>query len=402
MPVKAWDRMTGRQVNILTCWIIMHPKHLRSHVLWMRIFPFCSGKDLIQLGNLSVYLKQSLYSYLICEAREIQWEFDSANELLHHVHRCNALQIVRVRQQSCSQSLLRCLEVTHFMQNVLVLDLEGARIGCSGVEKLSLCFPSLSCCRILNLSWNGIRDCGLKSLGLMLEKHQALRHLDLSFNLFEDGFADFCGSLQKTPSKIELLYLEANRIGDKGAIKFAEVLEFQPKMRDLNLAICHIGAMGVTAISTALHYSSEIADLNMCWNNIQDKGLDALLEAIREHCACRQLVRLNLCFTGVTSDGVCNLAGHLKYLPKLTALNLSLNRLDSEGVVSLAGHWHQVPLLQELNLAANLIDRTGVIALCESIGDVPMLSPRHLNLSGNRIRQSEVSQLLNQPPWQGK
>ncbi|XP_059372591.1 NACHT, LRR and PYD domains-containing protein 3-like isoform X10 [Carassius carassius] len=189
--------------------------------------------------------------------------------------------------------------------------------------------------RNLDLSNKAIRDSGVKLLSVVLAdprcKLEALRLSDCGIT--DEGCAALSSALRSNPSHLRELDLSVNNLEDSGVTLLSAVLEDPHcKLEKLGLWGCHVTDEGCAALCSALRSNpSHLTLLDLSVNNLEDSGV-TLLSAVLEDPRCK-LEKLGLRYCGVTDEGCAALSSALRSNPShLRHLNLSGNKLKDSDV----------------------------------------------------------------------
>ncbi|XP_059372589.1 NACHT, LRR and PYD domains-containing protein 12-like isoform X8 [Carassius carassius] len=189
--------------------------------------------------------------------------------------------------------------------------------------------------RNLDLSNKAIRDSGVKLLSVVLAdprcKLEALRLWDCGVT--DEGCAALCSALRSNPSHLTLLDLSVNKLEDSGVTLLSAVLEDPHcKLEKLWLRVCGVTDEGCAALCSALRSNpSHLTLLDLSVNKLEDSGV-TLLSAVLEDPHCK-LETLWLRYCGVTDEGCAALSSALRSNPShLRHLNLSGNKLKDSDV----------------------------------------------------------------------
>ncbi len=118
----------------------------------------------------------------------------------------------------------------------------------------------------LGLEFSTIQSAGATHLGLMLEKNCSLRVLDLSFNKLRDEMQPIAQGLARNHSLREL-NLGVNKIRDQGATELAAGLGKNMGLRSLRLSSNKFGSVGARALMDAMvmNKTHETLDIKGNW-----------------------------------------------------------------------------------------------------------------------------------------
>ncbi|XP_059372590.1 NACHT, LRR and PYD domains-containing protein 12-like isoform X9 [Carassius carassius] len=200
--------------------------------------------------------------------------------------------------------------------------------------------------------------------------------------------------LRSNPSQLRNLDLSNKAIRDSG-VKLLSVVLADPrcKLEALRLSDCGITDEGCAALSSALRSNpSHLRELDLSVNNLEDSGV-TLLSAVLEDPHCK-LEKLGLWDCGVTDEGCAALCSALRSNPShLTLLDLSVNKLEDSGVTLLSAVLEDPHCkLEKLWLRYCGVTDEGCAALSSALRSNPS-HLRHLNLSGNKLKDSDVKLL---------
>ncbi|XP_059418599.1 NACHT, LRR and PYD domains-containing protein 12-like isoform X1 [Carassius carassius] len=311
------------------------------------------------------------------------------------------------------------------------LNMSGNEIGDSGIMMLSAGLENPHCkLEKLWLSNCGITDEGCAALASALTSNPShLRHLSLtgnqlgnSVNLLSDvlqnphckleklwlndcdvpdeGCAALASALRSNSSHLRELNLSGNKIGDSGVMLLSAGLEdLHCELEILWLRDCGITNEGCAALASALRSNpSHLRRLDLSWNKKGDLGVKLLCAGLKDpHC---KLEELQLRDCGVTHEGCAALASALGSNPShLRHLDLSWNKIEDLGVKRLcAGLKGNHCKLEMLWLRDCGITDEGCVALASALRSNSSLL-RHLNLTGNKLGESGVKLLKDNPHY---
>ncbi|XP_059372584.1 NACHT, LRR and PYD domains-containing protein 12-like isoform X3 [Carassius carassius] len=340
------------------------------------------------------------------------------------------LPVIKVHMSDCGMTDKDCAALTSVLRSnpsqLRNLDLSNKAIRDSGVKLLSVVLADPRCkLEALRLSDCGITDEGCAALSSALRSNPShLRELDLSVNNLEDsgvtllsavledphckleklglwgchvtdeGCAALCSALRSNPSHLTLLDLSVNNLEDSGVTLLSAVLEDpRCKLEKLGLWDCGVTDEGCAALCSALRSNpSHLTLLDLSVNKLEDSGV-TLLSAVLEDPHCK-LEKLWLRVCGVTDEGCAALCSALRSNPShLTLLDLSVNKLEDSGVTLLSAVLEDPHCkLETLWLRYCGVTDEGCAALSSALRSNPS-HLRHLNLSGNKLKDSDVKLL---------
>ncbi|XP_026073127.1 NACHT, LRR and PYD domains-containing protein 12-like isoform X1 [Carassius auratus] len=265
--------------------------------------------------------------------------------------------------------------------------------GCAALASALRSNPSHL--RELNLSKNEIGDSGVMLLSAGLENpHCKLEKLWLSnCGITDEGCAALASALRSNPSHLRHLSLTGNKLGNSVNLLSDVLQNPHCKLEKLWLNDCDVTDEGCAALASALRSnSSHLRELNLSVNKIGDSGVTLLSAGLEDlHCEL-EILRLRDC--GITDEGCAALASVLRSNPShLRRLDLSWNKKGDLGVKLLCdGLKYPHCKLEELQLRDCGVTYEGCAALASALGSNPS-HLRHLDLSWNKIEDLGVKRL---------
>ena len=300
--------------------------------------------------------------------------------------------------------------------NLELLNLEGNKIGSSGIEVLSKVLMHCNVLHCLNLSSTGMDDNGAVALAAGLKdttslqelrlrfneisavglaalipinsKH--LRHLDLSEVLTIQNFVLHCDF-----ARLQTLEFSCNDSGSDVAASLIVELQHCSQLEKLNISNNKFRPHDLSSIAEGIKYCKQLVTLDISDNNIGLHGMSSLAEGIKN---CRQLVTLNISSNNIGLYGMSYLemmkhvifdsimgsaiAEGIKHCTQLAEFDISHNNINSYDMSALAKGLLYCTNLKVLNLSHNEITSYGVAAivgLMEACSDL-----QYIDLSFNK------------------
>ncbi|XP_076137895.1 uncharacterized protein LOC143121421 [Alosa pseudoharengus] len=253
--------------------------------------------------------------------------------------------------------------------------------------------------RLLDLSWNDLRDSGVELLCSALS-HQNCKLEELwlqGCKLTEKSCSYLASALTSLSSRLRLLELSENDLQDSGVELLCSALSHQNcKLEKLRLQGCNLTEKSCSYLASALtSLSSRLRLLDLSENDLQDSGVELLCSAL-SHQNCK-LEKLRLQGCNLTEKSCSYLASALTSLSsRLRLLDLSRNDLLDSGVELLCSALsHQNCKLEELQLQVCELTEKSCYYLASALTSLSSRL-RLLDLSGNfGVRDSEVELLCS-------
>ena len=117
--------------------------------------------------------------------------------------------------------------------------------------------------RMLDISWNYIRDDGAVAIGKAIGKNDTLKWLNLGYNAFCDKGTEFLADSLETNKCLEYLDLTANKINSRPTIVLANGLDDNESLLDLILDENPLGLNGTRSMLRLYGNGEEDTKLSM-------------------------------------------------------------------------------------------------------------------------------------------
>eukprot|EP00768_Dysnectes_brevis_P003363 gnl/Dysnectes_brevis/2410_a2860_810.p1 GENE.gnl/Dysnectes_brevis/2410_a2860_810~~gnl/Dysnectes_brevis/2410_a2860_810.p1 ORF type:complete len:816 (+),score=200.46 gnl/Dysnectes_brevis/2410_a2860_810:25-2472(+) len=260
------------------------------------------------------------------------------------------------------------------------LHLGGNQIGPDGAEALE-CLRGVSKITSLGLRSNGIGPEGITHIAKLVS-HPASGLVDIQLRrnaLGDTGLASFAASIAKN-STLRVVELQDNGIGPDGVAALAKGLRGNSNCHAVSLNGNQVGDEGCEHVCRMLEHSPGITTLGLAQNGIGPAGASTLSAFLVSASGLR-----------TQEDAERGKAGSGSTL-SLAGLDLGHNAVGDQGAAALAGVFSSLFSLTSVDLSTNSIAVGGAVKLGAALAD-PRCHVRHLDLSGNELRNAGVAAL---------
>ena len=235
-----------------------------------------------------------------------------------------------------STKYVRCYSSVH------VLDISSNYMSYRGAIALSSCLKYFPYLEELHISSN---DRGIGPQGAIAIASALVDNIDIHSS--GTKAIHLTKALAK-PFNLTKLDISCNNIGCEGCKAISDVLNHCTHLEELNISGNDIGDDGACVLTrTFCHYAQCLLKLDISYNNIRSDGANAIADALKH---CTHLEELNISHI---SGGACTsiVTSFSYYTQCLLKLDISHNSIRSDHVVAIADalkHTH----LKELNISS--------------------------------------------------
>ncbi|XP_073793406.1 NACHT, LRR and PYD domains-containing protein 12-like [Danio rerio] len=389
------SKITGEGFTALASALRSNPSHLIELDL--------RGNDLVQLGMEQLF---DLLQDSQCGLMKLRLLGPDADEACQFVTRVVGKNPLFLRELNLSghklgntrvNQLSALLQDKHCKLNTLMLCVCGITWNqCLVLTSALKSNPSHL--RELDLSWNQISNTGLKYLcDVLKDSHCKLKALRFRFCfLTDEGYSAVTSALKSNPSHLRELNLSWNKLGDS-AVKNLSDLLINPrcKLEKIDLCGCSITEDQCVILTLALKSNpSHLRELDLSENQIRNTGVNILCDILNDsHC---KLEALRLRYCNMTDEDCFELTSALTSNPShLRELDLSMNELGDSGFENI-NYLLMNPhcKLEKIHLSDCSITEKQCVILTSALKSNPS-HLRELNLSGNKIENTEVNHLCD-------
>ena len=273
--------------------------------------------------------------------------------------RLNLLEHLFSLSLSGSNCLFPCLNLKMWV-NIYELRVHGLQLSSDDVVVLCEVLVQLKNLQYLRLSGVDIDDDGAVALAEALKHHTSLILLDISDNnITAFGMLAFAPVIRA--NKIQHLDISANEFEGSCDDLVLAVLDCGDSLRSLNITKENSTEVSswIKGIMNGLCKMKDLVDLSIC-----ECGIGLLLEPLAEGLACcSQLMKLNISFNSIDSDGIVFLSKRLQFCHNLLELDLSINDITPDAVPAIALVMENCCHLRLLDLSDNDIGIDGAALL---------------------------------------
>ena len=204
--------------------------------------------------------------------------------------------------------------------------------------------------RKLDISYNNIGYEGCKAISGALIHCIHLEELNISGNHIEgDGACVLASTFCHYAQCLLKLDISYNSIRRNGAKAIADALKHCTHLEELNISGNHIAGDGACVLARSLcHYAQCLVKLDISHNSIRRDGVNSIADALKH---CTHVEELNISGNDIGDDGACVLASTFcQYAQCLLKLDIRYNNIGSDGVKAIADALKHLSYLVELNM----------------------------------------------------
>ncbi|XP_069089641.1 NACHT, LRR and PYD domains-containing protein 3-like [Pleurodeles waltl] len=269
------------------------------------------------------------------------------------------------------------------------LELEHCSLTSTCCAQLASFLKANTFLKELNLSFNGFGDNGVRELC------EGLKHNLQTLEMMDCDLTDSCcvdiATVLRTNTSLKMLNLSFNGLKDSGVRLLCDGLKhLSCKTQRLMLGHCSLTGSCCAGLSSVLQSTVSLTDLELDHNLLKDSGIRELCVGL-QHSGCR-IRTLVIDHCSLTGSCCKDIAAVLKTKKTLKELNLSHNRLKDSGVLHLCeGLKHPACKIQRLFLRRTEVTDDSVQVLCSVLSKNASLQV--LDLFWNDVTQRSAPSL---------
>ena len=192
-----------------------------------------------------------------------------------------------------------------------------------------------------------------------------LEELDLYFNPAIGGGGAVSLIRALYTSRVKILNLVDTGISKEDCVCLVGLFKSNPHLECLDVGY-NLSSKSVEMITSGVAHSSSLRTLNMPQNQFSVAAVVNMASLLSEQSNCK-LVKLDLCYCNISSEGVAALATALCKNTTLHTLDLDHNPIRREGAAAIAQMLPQNRTLTVMNLRDESVGEEGVRQLVSSL-----------------------------------
>ena len=266
-------------------------------------------------------------------------------------------------------------DITKFLSKVEELDLSSNKLRVTGTVELLQKVETITNLKTLNISNNGLNDEAAHGIAIFLSHNPQLRELDLSYNnLKAEGFIKICNGMTSL-RRLTKLNISNNNINKEAAHDIAVVLSQNHLLEELDLSYNILEKFGLFWILSSIKNFMNLIKLNICNTGVTDTATDDITTILDKN---KKLKELDLSHNNIQT-------GAASRIFKTTTVNLqklyiSYNDItdDVEGIEAFLSANAD---LEELDFSHNMLQNAGAKQICKA----RLKNLTNFNISHNHI-----------------
>ncbi|CAB3221354.1 unnamed protein product [Arctia plantaginis] len=220
----------------------------------------------------------------------------------------------------------------------------------NGVRAMALALKYNKFVKKINFTDNFLDNDACFHLGEMFLANTCLTELNLNgCRIGPSGIRQLLANMIINTT-LNTLNLSRNEIGDAGMVHFANAVSKGLNVKEINLSHNNISGKGVALLVEPFERYNKVTNWDLSWNNLYSPGTSAFLNAISE--STEILTDMNLSYNGLRQQVGWGLK-RLLTVRDIQNVDLSHNLLQGQGIKDLCASLSSAKKLVSLNLGYN-------------------------------------------------
>eukprot|EP01133_Synstelium_polycarpum_P007517 gene7517-8796_t len=212
-----------------------------------------------------------------------------------------------------------------------------------------------------------------------------LSHLNIGSNVLENkGLVTLGNSIQSWPNGLGYLNIESTSSGSKGLESLFNSLLVSSSLTTLNFISINNNKLelaGTTALCKFLTKATALTTLQM-------SNTSPVFGQLRNGCPTLEVLDFSGNRPSSTKEGIVELLGFFKQMPKLQNINLSRVQIGGDDIKILFSPATSLLKVAHVDLSENELGDAGILKLCEVM--YPNSNLRHLSIDNNFKTRSKL------------
>ncbi|XP_062402500.1 NLR family, CARD domain containing 5 [Sardina pilchardus] len=239
--------------------------------------------------------------------------------------RLNRISMGTGDPEELNNTVVSLMESLQGCTRIEQIELEGMRLGDSGVQELTKHIPNWTKLRQINLADTNMSDSAGERLVQALTHCSVLEELNLSKNRL--GYASMAnlGEILSGLTHLRIFNLSENQVTADGAMSLSTGLKNLKHLTKLHLI--SIGTTELASVADSLRHCVNIEDISLAWNNCGDEVASVLAKVLPK---CVKLRWLDLECNRISMKGARSLAESLRFSFTVEVVRLWRNPISKD------------------------------------------------------------------------